>query len=282
MKIGAHVSIEGGIFKAPLRAKKISCECFQIFSRSPHGGPYIPFTENEIKEFQANVQKTKLKEYCIHAPYFINLASSNNRIKYGSISALKKELERGSQIKAQYMMTHLGSAKDLGPKKAIQETIDSLKKVLENYKGLTQFLIEIAAGAGNIMGDNFQEIGEIIRRLSKTTPQPVGVCFDTAHAFESGYDLRTKEAIDKTLKEFDKYIGLEKLKLIHGNDSLTDLNSHVDRHYHIGQGKIGLESFKILVNHPKFKKINLIIETPFKKPEDDVNNLKILKSLRKS
>lgn len=281
MKIGAHVSIEGGIFKAPLRAKKNGCECFQIFSRSPHGGSYIPLTPTEIKKFQANIQKTQLKEYYIHAPYFINLASSSNRIKYGSISALKKELERGSQIKAQYMMTHLGSAKDLGSKKAIQETIDSLKKVLECYKGSTQFLIEIAAGAGNIIGDNFQEIGEIIRKLAKKISQPIGVCFDTAHAFESGYDLRTQEAIDKTLKEFDKYIGLEKLKLIHGNDSLTDLNSHVDRHYHIGKGKIGLEAFKILVNHPKLKKLNLIIETPFKKPEDDFNNLKILKNLRK-
>lgn len=277
MKFGAHISIAGGIENAPQRAHSIGCECFQIFSRSPRGGQVPALNKNTLINFKDNLQKYYFKEFYIHAPYFINFGSKNNRIFYGSIALIRQDLERGSTLGAKYVMAHLGSAKDLGPEKAISQTIKGIKKVLADYKGKTQLLIEISAGAGKIIGDNFEEIAKILRNL----PNSIGVCFDTAHAFESGYDLRTKEAVKKTFNHFDKAIGLNRLKLLHGNDSKTDLGSRLDRHEHIGKGKIGLEGFKAIINHPKLKAINMIIETP--KGDDDKwdkKNLKILKSLR--
>ena len=140
------------------------------------------------------------------------------------------------------------------------------------------FLIENSAGSGNIIGDQFEEINEIIKGVTLSARNKVGVCLDTCHAFSSGYDLRNKKAIDKTLKKFDAKIGLSKLKMIHGNDSMTEIDSHVDRHEHIGLGKIGKEGFQAILNHPKLKKLDLIIETPADGRQDDI---KVLKGLRK-
>lgn len=277
MKFGAHVSIAGGIENAPKRAYDIGCECFQIFSRSPRGGQALELDDKTVEKFKKNLNKYNFKEFYVHAPYFINLGSKNNRIYHGSISIIKQELERGSKLGAKYLMAHLGSAKDLGEQESIKKVVEGLNEILKEYEGKTKLLIEISAGAGKIIGDNFEEIAEIIKKTSGS----IGVCFDTAHAFESGYDLRTKTAVNKTFAEFNKIIGLDKLKLLHGNDSKTDLESHSDRHEHIGKGKIGLEGFKAIVDHSKLKNVNMIIETP-KGDSDkwDKKNLKLLKSLR--
>jgi deoxyribonuclease-4 len=278
MKFGAHVSIAEGIELAPRRAHNIGCECFQIFSRSPRGGKAPKLTRSLVSKFKSECGKYSFKEYYIHAPYFINLGSSNNRIYYGSISALREDLERGSELGAEYVMTHLGSARDLGLKKAMVKVIEGIKKILDGYQGKTRFLIEMSAGAGKIIGNKFEEIAKIIDSVGKD----IGVCFDTAHAFESGYDLRTEKAVKKTFDKFDRIIGLEKLKLIHGNDSKTDLGSHVDRHEHIGKGKIRLEGFRAIINEARLEHLNMIIETPHDKDRKwDRRDLEMLKSLRK-
>ena len=151
-----------------------------------------------------------------------------------------------------------------------------LKEVLKGYKGSAIFLLEIAAGSGNIMGDSFEEIGQIIKKVNN---KKVAVCFDTAHAFASGYDLRTEKAVKNTLKQFDKEIGLPLLYLFHINDSKVELNARVDRHEHIGKGKIGKKAFEILINHPKLKNIDFILETPADGRDKDI---KLLKQLRKN
>jgi deoxyribonuclease IV len=276
MLFGAHVSIAGGIQNAPQNAKKIGCEVFQMFSRSPRGGKPI-YTENNIKEFLLNCEKNNYTKYYIHAPYYINFASANNKIRHGSINALREELEIGSKIKASAVMAHMGSAKDFTEKEALDMVVSAIDKILDGYNGTTRFLIEISAGSGQIIGDTFEEIGYI---LKKTKSKEVGVCFDTCHAFASGYDMRTKAALDKTLQEFDDHIGLEKLVVLHLNDSMTELGSRIDRHADIGEGKIGELAFKTLINHPLLKNINGIIETPSLKKSDDMS-LKLLKSLRK-
>src|SRR3989339_44908 len=182
MKFGAHVSIAGGIDQAPARAHQLGCECFQIFSRSPRGGQASKLTQEIVKKFKSECQKYNFKEYYIHTPYFINLGSSNNRIYYGSISAVREELERGSLLSAQYVMTHLGSAKDLGLSKTLRQTIEGIGKILDGYRGKARLLLEIAAGAGKIIGDSFEDVAYIL----KNVPKNIGVCFDTAHAFASG------------------------------------------------------------------------------------------------
>lgn len=282
MLFGAHVSIAKDLTEAPKRAHDIGCEVFQFFSRSPRGGKAQELTSDIIRQFKEACVRYNFKEYYIHAPYFINLGSKSNRIFYGSIKALRDDLERGSKLSAKFVMTHLGSAKDLGRKKALAQVIRGIKKVLAGYQGKTQFLIEISAGAGEIIGDSFEELKDILNKIDSKYRKKIGVCFDTAHAFESGYDLKTARAVKKTFDLFDKIIGLDRLKLIHVNDSKTDLGSHVDRHEHIGKGKIGLRGFQKIICEPRLSNLNMIIETPhFGKKNWDKINLEILKKLRK-
>jgi len=291
MKFGAHISIAGGIEKAPERAHEIGCECFQMFSRSPQGGKSLELTEDKINSFKKNCQKYNLKSYYLHTPYYINLASANNRIYYGSISAIKKELETANLLGAKAVITHLGSAKELGEKEAREKLIKGLIKVGNRHA--CSLLLEITAGAGKIMGDNFEEIAYFIKETEKVLRSfdklrinsaqddkciKLGVCFDTAHAFASGYDLRNKKAVQKTFADFDKIIGLEKLELIHCNDSKSDFNSHIDRHENIGDGKIGIKGFEAILNEPRLKNLDFILETPKNKVGED---LEILRELKK-
>jgi deoxyribonuclease IV len=278
MRIGSHVSIAGGIEKAPGNAAKVGAEVFQVFSRSPHGGPVKPITAEVVKSFQAEMKRNKLDTFYIHTPYFINFASSKNNIRYGSISVVRQELERGSLLGCRGVMTHLGSFGELTDKEGLEIVSKSISKIMEGYKGSTQLLLEISAGAGRVVGDTFEEIAAILEN-KLVSKYNVGVCFDTCHAFASGYDLRTKDGVDKTMKQFDKVIGLEKLIMIHANDSMAELGKHLDRHQHIGDGHIGIEGFKALVNHKTLGKLDWILETPKDDPKFDPKNIAILKKL---
>ncbi len=279
MRIGSHVSIAGGLWKAPGNAAAVGAEVFQIFSRSPHGGPIKPITPDIVSQFNSEMKKRELDTFYIHTPYFINLSSEKNNIYYGSISVIRQELERGSLIGCKAAMTHLGSFGELTDKEGIEKVAKAISKIMEGYEGSTQLLLEISAGAGRVVGDTFEEIAAILEN-KLVSKYDIGVCFDTCHAFASGYDLRTKKDVDATLKQFDKVIGLEKLVMIHANDSLAELGKHLDRHQHIGDGKIGLEGFKALVNHKTLSKLDWILETPKDDPKDDPKNIAILKKLK--
>lgn len=285
MLFGAHISASGGVQNAPKNAHDIGAEVFQFFSRPPQGGPASKLTGEVVKKFKTECQKYDIKESYLHAPYFVNFASANNRVKYGSISVIREELERGSVLGVKYLMTHLGSAKDLGIKPAVKQTIEGLIKVLTGYTGSTELLLENSAGSGQIIGDTFEELGEIIKGVRKKLPSlagelipRLGICLDTCHSFASGYDWRDAKAVQTSLKAFAKNIGLKQLRLIHLNDSKADFNSHKDQHADLGDGKIGLAGIKAIINQPELKKINFILETP----TDDrrIEDLKMLKRLR--
>lgn len=279
-RIGAHISAAGDISQAPLRAASAGCECFQFFSRPPQGGPAKKITDKLASEFKTISKKHDLESY-IHTPYYINLASAKNNIYYGSIKVIREELERGSLLGVKYIMTHIGSSKELGKKEGLKKVIDGLEKIMKSYKGSTKLLLENSAGAGAIIGDTLEELATIIY-FHKLKKYSIGVCFDTAHAFASGYDLRDSKKVTATFKQFDKIIGKEKLKLIHANDSSAEFNSHKDRHAHIGEGKIGLKGFKAITAYAKKLKINLILETPHQGFDDPtlIKDINILKNLR--
>ena len=246
--IGCHVSVAGEVYNAPKNAADLGCETFQIFTRPPMGGKAPELTPEIIEKFRTQMQSygysyrygSDGNPFVVHTPYFINFGSGNPRIYHGSINIVKQELERASLLGAKYVMAHLGSGKDLGLKKAIKQTQEGLKEVLDGYKGLTKFLIEIAAGSGEILGDTFEEIAEVMEPLKKYSGFG-GVCFDTQHAWASGYDLNKPEEV---FKKFNQIIGLKWLKMSHVNDSKVELGSHKDRHEHIGEGKIGKSGFK--------------------------------------
>ena len=276
-KIGAHVSIAGGIDKAPARAAALACETFQCFSRSPQGGPAPTLTPDLTASFKSQMEKHKIENFYIHAPYYINLASLKNNIRYGSIKVLRDELERGTLLGARYIMAHIGSHSEQSAGEGITKSRKALEQILDGYTGSTQFLVEISAGAGSVLGDTFEEVGEIVANV-KTSPGFGGICFDTCHAFASGYDFRTKDGTRETLNLFDKYIGLEYLKLTHVNDSKFDLGGRHDRHEHIGQGFLGKEGIANILTTKEFSRIDWILETEDEGRDKDIETLEEIRS----
>ena len=273
MLFGAHVSMAGGIDKAPERAAEIGCEVFQIFSRPPQGGNAVDIDGILADKFQANLKKHNQKEFYIHTPYIINLASQDGRIRENSIRLIREDLQRGSALGAKYTMTHLGSAKELDKETANKMTAENLKKVFDkNYE--TQLLIEISAGAGNIIGSAFEDLAYFIDELKNYN---IGICLDTAHMFASGYDLRDMEAVKATFDKFEKIVGFKYLKLFHLNDSKVGLGERKDRHEHIGDGKIGLAGFRAIISEKRLWPFNMICETESDKVAEDI---KILKKIR--
>jgi deoxyribonuclease IV len=276
-KIGVHISIAGGIDKAPARANEAGCETFQCFTRSPQGGPAPELTLEIVENFKSEMKAFGFETFYIHTPYYINFASQKNNVRHGSISVVRSELERGGLLGAKYVMTHMGSYAEQTLEEGIKEVITGIESVLNGYKGTTELLIEIAAGSGNIIGDKFEEIGEIVKHSAKHSGFG-GVCFDTCHAFASGYDFRTRDGAKAMLKEFDEKIGLKWLKLSHINDSKFDLGMKKDRHEHIGDGFIGKEGITTILNTHEFTKIDWLLETEDDKREKDIEALKKIRA----
>ena len=281
MKFGVHVSAAGGLLNAPQNAKNLGCETYQFFSRSPRGGKPKPIDKRIADQFKFKNKELGFDSYYIHTPYYINFASGNRRIAKGSVEVVRQELERGDLLGVTATMTHLGSAKDMTIKQAIKQTAYGIIKVLKNYQGKNRFLIEIAAGSGQIIGSNFEEIAEIINLAEKEIKHhKIGVCFDTAHAFASGYDLRNKEQVKKTFRKFDQTVGLDRLVVMHVNDSKIGLGEKKDRHENIGKGKIGKNAFAAILAYKKFQNLDFILETPWITETAVKKDLQILKDLR--
>lgn len=279
-KIGCHVSAAGGVFNAPKNAAELKCETFQIFTRPPMGGTAPELTDEIVEKFQTEMKKYEFTDFVVHCPYFVNFGSAEPRIFHGSSAVVKQELGRANTLGAKYVMTHLGSAKSLGQEKALEQTKKGLVKVLAEYEGDTKFLLEIAAGAGEIIGDSFEELADLMGPLLKFKTFG-GICFDTQHAFSSGYDIRTPKTTAEVFKKFDKVIGLKYLKMSHINDSKVELGARKDRHEHIGDGFIGEAGFKSILEFLSSKTLDipLIFETEHDKVKADI---KILKSLREN
>lgn len=275
MLIGAHVSIAGGIDKAPARAGELELEAFQIFTRSPQGGKAPELTPALVDSFHVECEKYAMKEWVVHTPYYINLANAQERIRNNSVRIIREELERASIIGARWVMTHIGSSKDVGHEKGLEYCIEGVRKIMEGYTGSAGFLLEIAAGSGHVIGGTYGDLATIINAVDAD----VNVCYDTQHGFAAGYDMRTEETWSACLDSFDALIGIEKLKIAHCNDSIVGFGEQKDRHEHIGEGEIGLDGFRAWFNDPRSADLNLYLET---KHDDlisqDINHLKSLRT----
>jgi deoxyribonuclease-4 len=252
-----------------------------MFTRSPQGGAVKPIDELTALEFKKQCAAHQQKEWYVHAPYFINFASANPRIRHGSPTIIRDELERSTLLGARYLTVHLGSYKDLGRTEGFNAVIEGLGKVLDGYTGSTQLLIENAAGAGDVIGATFEEIAQILHHPDLKR-LPIGVCFDLQHAFGSGYDVRTSETVKETFDRFDATVGLERLRMFHGNDSKVELGAHKDRHEHIGVGAIGLAGFRAILAEPRLEPFSFIAETEHDRIVEDLSSLKALRAERRS
>ncbi|MCC6934388.1 MAG: deoxyribonuclease IV [Candidatus Yanofskybacteria bacterium] len=277
--IGAHVSIAGGIVNAPIRALQEDCETFQCFTRSPQGGPAPQLTDEVIAEFKKNMRHAGFGRFVIHAPYYINLASPNPATRHASRRIIREELERGSLLGAQFVMFHPGSHTGRALEEGIEAVQKGLEDILRDYTGSCELLVEISAGAGQVLGDTFQENADMIRPAIEVQGFG-GICFDTCHAFASGYDFRTPDGAARVLEEFDRTIGLKRLRLSHVNDSKTDLGGHKDRHDHIGNGFIGTTGLANILTTPEFSRIDWILETESEGRDRDIAALKHIRSMQ--
>ena len=274
MKFGAHVSIAGGIENAPLRARQLGCECFQMFTRSPRGGRPPELEDRLLEAFFLNCSEVSISDYYVHTPYFINLASGKEDLREKSVDLVREELERSSTLGVKYMMTHIGSSKGLEREAAVDNVVDSVLRILGDYSGTTQLLLENTAGQGDTIGASFEEISLILKRVAY---DDLGVCIDTAHMFASGYDIRTRESVEEVVGCIGAAFAPGTVKLVHANDSKAEFNSSKDRHEHVGEGKIGIECFSAMIGNPFFKNLDMIVEMP---PTEVSKDIELLKGLR--
>ena len=236
-----------------------------------------------VKAFEHQMAEHALTEFVVHTPYFINFGSAKPSTYHGSVSVVAQDLDRANAIGARFVMTHLGSFKDIGPKEGFKQVLDGLDAVMQKYRGTTtKFLVEIAAGAGEVIGATFEQLAKISEHLDKY-PMYGGICFDTQHAFAAGYDLATAAAVKSTFKDFYAKVGAEHMAMLHVNDSKVELGGHKDRHEHIGEGLIGEQGFGAIIAAvsalEKKTKVErpLILETEHEKVRQDIEKLKKLR-----
>ena len=280
MLLGVQVSTEGKIYEAVERAHQLGCNTMQIFARNPQRWREDFLEPKDVAEFNQRQDRFKIKPLFIHISYLINLASPNPRLYEASIEAHIEDILEAHTLKADYIVTHMGSHKETSEEEGLSRFISALDRILEKAKNTrVGILLENTSGSGSWLGYKFSHQREIIQSLKQK--ERLGLCFDTAHAYLAGYDIATKDGLGNTLDEIDKLVGINFIKLIHLNDAKGELGSRHDRHEHIGKGTIGLEGIKRIVNHPKLRNLRFILETPKKTEEDDIMNLNTVRKLRK-
>jgi len=278
--LGAHMSISGGLEKSIERGESIGCTTIQIFTKSNRQWHANPLTKEAIEVFKTTASNSSINPIVAHATYLINIASPDTKTEKLSLDALTKELITCNELGIPYLVLHPGSYVSGKHEDGLKRIIQNLDQAIESAAGKTIIALEIMAGQGSALCSSFEQISTVIQGSHHKSK--LGVCFDTCHAFAAGYDMTTKKQYDKMWEDFDATIGLEKLKVIHINDSKKGLGSHVDRHEHIGKGELGLEPFRLLFNDKRFFDIPKILETPKVTMEpfkEDIMNMETIKKL---
>ena len=274
MLLGVHCSIRGGLHNAFHEAESLGIDTFQVFTKNQRQWKERIIDTQEKSKFLDDYKTSRIKMVFSHASYLINLASNDDVLWECSVRALIGEVQRCRDLGLAFTIVHPGSAKELSEQKGIKKIIMALKTILHATKNSTvKILLENTAGQGSSIGYRFEHLKQIMDGVDSSS---IGMCFDTCHAFAAGYDIRTKGGFETTMEELDNIIGLKHLHAIHLNDSKGELGSSLDRHEHIGKGKLGLEPFRQIMN--RFTHIPKVIETP-KKDAMDVVNLEILRGL---
>jgi deoxyribonuclease-4 len=273
------MSIRGGVSMAIERARSIHCAAMQIFVKNNMQWFARPLTREEISAFLNHGQRGELSSIFGHANYLINLAATNPEFHANSIRALSEELTRAGQLELPFLVLHPGAHLGAGEEAGLEKIIDSIDEVFRKISHVkTKIALETTAGQGSCLGHRFEHLAHIIENVRE--PERLRVCLDTAHLFAAGYDISSEYSTREILREFDGAIGLDRLAAIHLNDSKTAPGSRVDRHEHIGKGRIGLGAFRFIMRDRRFRKIPKVLETPKGKDlREDVMNLKTLRQL---
>ena len=275
MKLGCHVSIAGSIDKAVDRAREIGCNTFQVFTRSPRMWRYREFKSEEIESFKRKRVDASIYPVFSHMPYLPNLSSSNPEPYRKSVETLRLELTRCNQLEIPFLVTHLGSHLGKGLDTGIKQIVGAIDEAIKDLDHYPTILLENTSGKTNEVGSTFEELNTIIDNVST---ERIGVCFDTCHAFTRGYNISTQEGINSTIKNIEEPIGLNRIQLVHLNESKGELGSRIDRHNHIGVGHIGEDGFRRFLKS-RFKSKTLILETPVDEFRSGKDNLEKVREL---
>jgi deoxyribonuclease-4 len=281
-RIGIHTSTAGGVENAAERAYRLGCNTLQIFSSSPRQWKPYELGASQCEVMNELRQKYDLRPLVIHTNYLINVAAVNPGFHEKSILAFRAEVERAMALCADYLVLHPGSYRGMSRKEGLQRAaaaIDVATQGLHLKEGGLTILIENTAGAEFSLGGSFEQVSELLHYLREIIP--VSACLDTCHTHVAGYDIVSESGYRETVKEIDSTIGISNVRVWHCNDAKAGRGSKLDRHQHIGQGAIGLEAFRRLLNEPQFKHSAFIAETPIDEPGDDLRNIETLKSLVK-
>jgi deoxyribonuclease-4 len=277
--LGAQMSIAGGVDKSLLEGRKVDCEAIQIFTRSSRQWAARPFAKDEVELFQRNRKETGIGTVVAHDSYLLNLGSPDGPLRKKSIAAFIDEVERCELLGIHLLIAHPGAhmgAGELTGIKTIARSLDEVHKACRGFKA--KVALEITAGQGSCLGYRFEQIRDIMDATKES--ERLRVCFDTEHAFAAGYDFRTKDGYVPMFEKFDELVGIERLAAFHLNDSKKELGSRVDRHDHIGHGRLGVEAFRLLLNDRRFWGIPMCLETPKGQDlKEDRENLTLLRSL---
>jgi len=276
VKVGVHVSIAGSLDLAVDRAQERGCDAFQMFSRNPRGWNFAPLSEETATKFREKIASTDLIPVD-HMPYLPNLASPNPDNYKKSVATLKSELDRCERLGIRYLVTHLGHHLGDGIAGGRKRVIKAINEAFDASDNSVMLILENTAGEKNSVGSSFEHIRGIMDGIDAR--ERSGVCLDTCHTFAAGYEMRTEDGIAETLRQFDELIGIERLKVVHLNDTKGDRNSGLDRHEHIGMGFIGEDGFRRILHHPVFRNVPLICETPIDERRDDVGNIAKVREL---
>ena len=281
MRFGAHMSIGGGVANAFDHGERAGCDAMQIFLKNNNQWQGKALTDEDRKAFARRRRQTGIRPVIAHNAYLINLCSQDEAIAARSYDGMLDEIRRAAFLGVQGIVIHPGAPKELGPEEGLRRIAKALNGLIEETKDCSvRILLETTAGQGSTLGWRFEHLAELIENTRNR--RRVGVCFDTCHVFAAGYDIRTPKKYSDTMREFDKVVGLKKIRAFHLNDSKMDFASRRDRHEHIGKGYIGLKGFAHLANDERFDNIPGILETP-KGPDlkEDVENLAVLRGLVK-
>jgi deoxyribonuclease IV len=277
--LGAHMSIAGGVHTAVERGERIGCTAIQMFVKNNNQWKGKPLTDHEISMYKSLLVKSGIGPVVVHDTYLINLCAKDRRILRKSRAALKDELDRCERLGVPYLNFHPGAHVGRGEEDGVKLVAESLNVIHEQTKGYRVLsVIESTAGQGTSLGYRFEQIRSIIDAVDDKTR--LAVCLDTCHVFAAGYDIGSERGYEQTFTDFDDIIGLKNLVAFHINDSKRELGSRVDRHEHIGKGRIGLAGFRLLMNDERFRRVPKILETD-KGPDmkEDVENMNVLRGL---
>lgn len=281
-RIGIHTSTAGGVEQAAERAYRLGCNAFQVFSSSPRMWKPYDLSPQQCETMRERRTKYDLKPLVIHANYLINVAAVNEEFLRKSIEAFRAELERGLQLGAEYIVLHPGSWRGKTREEGLTCAVNTIERATDKLPltdhGLT-ILIENTAGAEYSLGSGFEQVAELVERLSKVIP--TAACIDTCHTHVSGYDMVSEEAYAETMRLLDATVGLKNVPVWHCNDAKAALGSRLDRHAHIGKGSMGIEPFRRLLNDPRTAHAAFLAETPIDEPLDDLHNVRALRGLVK-